>query len=90
MKKLATFGYVVSAFLPRKFKLISENFKMVSQHCPTNRYREGCCRYRQGEWGYKGRVDNLGESVWCLSGVEVSSAKSKVCDCKKKVSIKKL
>ena len=29
-------------------------------------------------------MDNLGESVWCLAGVEVSSAKSKVCDCKKK------
>jgi len=30
-KKLATFGHVVDAFLPRKFKLISENFKLVSQ-----------------------------------------------------------
>jgi hypothetical protein len=26
----------------------------------------------------------MGKSVWCLAGVEVSSAKSKVCDCKKK------
>jgi len=31
LKKLATFGYVVGVFLPRKFKLISENFKLVSQ-----------------------------------------------------------
>jgi len=30
-KKLATFGYVVEVFLQRKFKLISENFKLVSQ-----------------------------------------------------------
>ena len=31
MNKLATFGYVTGVSLPRKFKLISENFKLVSQ-----------------------------------------------------------
>ena len=30
MKKLATFGYIVDVFLSRKFKFISENFKLVS------------------------------------------------------------
>jgi len=30
-KKLVNFGYVVVIFLPRKFKLIYENFKLVSQ-----------------------------------------------------------
>jgi hypothetical protein len=30
-KKLATFGYVVDVYLPRKFKLISEFFKLVIQ-----------------------------------------------------------
>jgi hypothetical protein len=31
MKKFATFGYVVGVFLPRKFKLNYENFKLVGQ-----------------------------------------------------------
>jgi hypothetical protein len=31
MKKLATFGYIVDVYLPRKFKFISENFKLVSR-----------------------------------------------------------
>jgi hypothetical protein len=30
-EELATFDYVVGVLLPRKFKLISENFKLVSQ-----------------------------------------------------------
>jgi hypothetical protein len=30
-KKLATVGHVVEVFLSRKFKRISENFKLVSQ-----------------------------------------------------------
>ena len=34
---------------------------------------------------------HLGERVWCLADVEVSSAKTEVCDCKKKlVSINQL
>jgi len=31
MKKLVTFGYVVGVFLSWKFKLIFENFKLVSR-----------------------------------------------------------
>ena len=30
-EELASFGYVVGVFLPPKFELISENFKLVSQ-----------------------------------------------------------
>jgi len=28
-------------------------------------------------------MDNLGQGVWCLVDVEVRSAKTRVCDCKK-------
>jgi hypothetical protein len=31
VKKLATFGYVVGVFLPRKFNLISKNFYIVNK-----------------------------------------------------------
>jgi len=31
MKKLATLGYVVDVYLSRKFRLISKNFKLISQ-----------------------------------------------------------
>jgi len=31
MKKLAIFGYVVGVYITQKFRLISENFKLISQ-----------------------------------------------------------
>ena len=29
-------------------------------------------------------MDDVGDIAWCLADVEVSSAKTKACDCKKK------
>ena len=52
-EEINTFGYVVDFLLPRKFKLISENFKIGQptkgnhSRCQTN--GEECWRCRPGE-----------------------------------------
>ena len=90
-KKLATFGYV-GVFSLTKCKCISENFKLVGQwqlntfRCPTNHNKEGCWRYRSGEWGDRSAEWKIwNKIVWRLVDIEVSSAKTEVCDVKKAI-----
>ena len=85
--RLATFDYVVDVFLPRKFKLIYGNFKMVSQRKKTPFVARPFSRGKLLEappWRVRGRSAEgtiLREGVWSLADIEVSSAKTELCDC---------
>jgi hypothetical protein len=87
VERLATFDYVVGVFLPRKFKLIHANFKMVSQRKKTPFVARPFTRGKVLEaslWRVRGRSAEgtiLGERVWCLAVIEISSAKNELCDC---------
>jgi len=96
MKKLATFGCVVFAFLPQNLSLFLRILDLPANEsktlrCPTNHYREGRWRCRPGKWGSRSAEWKiLRKSVWYLTDVEVSSAKPEICDVKNLVSVNHL
>ena len=71
VRKWETFGYVVSVFLSRKIKFISENFKLFTQSITlsfSDQPLEGkCWRWRPGEWGVGKQNGRFWEKV---SGVQ--------------------
>jgi hypothetical protein len=89
-EELATFGYGVGFFVARILKLffLKKILILVSQG-KSNTFvvrpvtiGKGVAGIALESEGRKGRVDNLGESVWCSAGVEAGSNKTEVCDSK--------
>jgi hypothetical protein len=84
VKKLETFGYVVDVFLPRKFKLISEKFKLVSQRTYSPFVFRPIVRgkvLKVSSWRGRVKVQRgvfWREVGWCLAETVVSRAETDV------------
>jgi hypothetical protein len=72
---------MLRAFLSQgNFTLFSENFKLVRLITRGKVLEVSPWRVRvEMQWGGGGGL--LEEGVWCLAEIEISSAKTEMCDC---------